>query len=346
VSGPHPAIPKGLAWLRAAQLPTGELPSFASALDGGAPVWVPDQLNFITALGVIALAEIEHPEARAIVDAGVRFLLEEREGPGLWRYWSRSSAQVDTTPPDADDTACCSRAVAVRGHRTSGNVAVLKATAAPDGRFHTWLIPRERAGTLRTWWALRDERRAATRAMRDELWRTTEAELDDIDAVVNANVCNYLGPQPMTCAAAEWVASIVRSGDDSGDKWHRSPYALWAAVADGSRRGITAFSDLGPLLVERISGTVRADGTVGTSYETGLALSTLITFGAPDELCRAVGDGLLAQQHDDGSWPLDVCYHGGPREVFGWASAALTSAVALRALWRLGSPDGSAGARG
>jgi len=331
-------VDRGLEALAALQMPTGELPSFATPLDQGEPVWVPDQLNFITALGAAAVDEIDHPTASRVVDRAVAFLQEEREGPGLWRYWSRGNAQVDFTPPDADDTACCSIAVGLRGHKTTRNIVVLESTRADDGRFHTWLLPRGRSGGMRTWWALRDERRAATKDLRTDLWDTTEAGPDDIDAVVNANVCRYLGGRPTTDDAAAWVASIVRSGTDSGDRWHRSPFALWAAVADGSRRGVAAFTKIGPLVIERITDAVGSDGMVGTSYETGLALGALTSLGADPAVRRRLADGLAAQQGDDGCWPRDLIYFGGPREVFGWAAESLTTAVAVSALWRHAAP--------
>lgn len=327
----------GLEALVRLQLPTGEIPSFASPLDQGEPVWVPDQLNFITALAATALADVDHPHARGIVDRAVRFLLEEREGPGLWRYWSRSSPQVDFTPPDADDTACCSLAVHTRGHATPGNVAILEATRAEDGRFHTWLLPPPGRLGPRTWWALRDERRKATVAMRAELWATTEAEPFDIDAVVNANVCRYLGPSPLTGPAADWVASVVREGTSSGDRWHRSRFALWAAAADGGRRKIPQLAELGPVITGHIADAAGADGSVGTSYETGLALAALVSCDGPQDLRAHVARGLAARQGADGTWPRDICYHGGPREVFAWASEALTTAVAVGALARQGA---------
>lgn len=328
---PEDQVARALSWLRDAQLTTGEIPSFASALDQGPPQWIPDQLNFITALTILAIARIDHPDANHIADLGVRFLREEREGPGLWRYWSRSNEKAHFTPPDADDTACCSMALGTQGRRTARNRAVLLDTAAADGRFHTWLLPRGQGGSLRTWWSLRDERRPATRAMRHDLWNTTEADPDDIDAVVNANVCRYLGPNAAP-RAARWVASVATEGTTSGDKWHRSPFALWAAVADGSRRGVEEFSHVGPIIVEQIRAAIRTDGTVGTSYETGLALAALVDLAAPAEHRNLLAEGLRSQQGDDGAWPRDLCYHGGPREVFGWASEALTTAVAIGAL--------------
>ncbi|WP_426574227.1 hypothetical protein [Aquihabitans sp. McL0605] len=330
-STPTTALDRALDWLVAAQHPSGELPSYASPTTGGPLAWEPDQLNFITALCAEVIDGIDDPRAEGLVDRAVDFLRAEREPADLWRYWARANERSPFTPPDADDTACCSLAVACRGDRTDGNVAVLAATACADGRFHTWLIPHERRLPLAVRWRLRDERRSATQALRAELWANTEAEAGDVDAVVNANVCRYLGPAAPS-GAVDWVVSVVEAGWDTADKWHRTPYTLWAAVADGARRGVAPFAGLGPLILDRIAGAVDADGTVGRSLDAALALLAVQRFDGPPDLRRVLADGLVRAQDDDGCWARDIFYYGGPDEVFGWASEALTTAFAAAGL--------------
>ncbi len=325
------AVEGGLRWLSDQQLPSGELPSYASFFGDEPPAWEPDQLNFITALAAEVLDMVDHAAARSIVDAAVAFLRGEREPSALWRYWARSNARVAFTPPDADDTACCSLAVGCRGDDSTANVAIYRATAAPDGRARTWLVPHGRLGP-KAWWTLRDERRPATAELRKELWSSTEAEPGDIDAVVNANVCRYLGPERAPAGAVEWVASVVEAGWETQDKWHRTPYTLWAAVADGAQRGIGRFASLGPVVIDRIAGAVGPDGGVERDLDTALALLTVQRFDGPADLRAALAGALVARQADDGSWAREVFYFGGPTEVFGWASEALTTSYAVAGL--------------
>lgn len=325
------AVDAGLAWLGRAQLPTGELPSYAGFLTEPVATWDPDPLNFITALGARSIGSIDSPEAAQIVDRAVAFLRTQREPDDLWRYWSRANERVEFTPPDADDTACCSMAVALRGDDTSANVAILRGLARPDGRFPTWLIPHGRPS-----WKLRrrfrSERRPEVVALRAQLWSDTEADPDDVDAVVNANVCRYLGPDLVLPGAVEWVASVVEAGWDSGDKWHRSPYALWASVAEGAARGITRFASLAPVILDRIAGAADDAGSVGRAIDTAMALRAVQALDGPPDLRARLAGAVVASQHGDGSWPREVVYHGGPTEVFGWASEALASAYAVGAL--------------
>ena len=335
---PFDAAAKGLDWLAAHQLPSGELAAHASPLgEGVEPDWQPDSLKFITALIALACDEIDDPRARSVTDRAVEFLLSEREGPALWRYWTRTNDLFDYTPPDADDTACCSMAVNTRGHQTSENTSVLVANRDPHGRFYTWLIPHRGVRSPRYLWTVRDEFRKATKARRAELWANSEAWPDDVDGVVNANVIRYLGTESPP-AAVEWVASLIESNqEDDCDSWHRNRYTLYASIADAARKGVRRFEELAPMIIERIDSKVDTHGSVGPPLDTALALVALQRFDGPSELQVRLAESLVHRQLEDGSWERSVFYYGGPDEVFGWASEALTTATAVLALWRLGA---------
>ena len=327
------AVGRGLDWLVADQAATGELSSFASPLgEGVETLWTPDSLKFITALIALACAEVDDPRATVVVDGAVDFLRTEREHHALWRYWTRANELFDYTPPDADDTACCSMAVALRGDTTTANLVLLLANRDRQGAFFTWLIPHRSHVRPRFWWAVRDEFRAATRARRAELWANSEAWPDDVDGVVNANVVRYLGPVHAPAGAIEHVRRIITTGgEDDCDSWHRNRFTLYASIADGVRRGIESCGDLGPVIVARIADRSGDDG-VGAPLDTALALVALHRFDAPAELRDRLRRALLDGQLPDGSWERSVFYYGGPDEVFGWASEALSTATAVQAL--------------
>ncbi|MFN7150987.1 MAG: hypothetical protein ACK4V6_16105 [Microthrixaceae bacterium] len=327
------AVSRGLDWLIADQAPTGELSSYASPLGDGVDVgWTPDSLKFITALIALAVADVDDPRAATIVDGAVRFLRSEREHHALWRYWTSANELFEYTPPDADDTACSSMAVALRGDDTSANVALLLANRDRTGRFFTWLIPHRDRLTPRFWWAVRDEFRRATRARRQELWENSEAWPADVDGVVNANVVRYLGPGRAPASAVEFVTSIITDErEDDCDSWHRNRSTLYASIADGHRRGITSFAPLGPVIIDQI--TERIDAiAAGPALDCAQSLVALHRLGAPAAPCDRLHEALLDTQLPDGSWERSVFYYGGPQEVFGWASEALSTAVAVQAL--------------
>lgn len=326
------AVDAALDWLLGAQHPVGTLPSYASGLEGPEPEWVADDLTFITALALIELHGVSDPRARAIVDAGATFLRGQRDGNGLWRYWSTDNPQWSFTPPDSDVTACCSLAVMCRGDDPTSNIPLILLTSDRDGRFYTWMMPHQAVRSPRAWWAYRDERKAATKELRQLLWETTEADQDDVDAVVNANVCRYLGPRRSPAAVVEWVASVVEAGRETHDKWYRTPYMLWAAVADGAERGIGRWRELAPTVLAHLAEDVRPDAPPLRSLDLALALRAAQGFDAPAELRSTLVESLVAAQDPTGAWPREVFYFGGPLERYGWASEALTTALAVRGL--------------
>ena len=326
------SVDRALAWLAGVQAPTGELPAWASPLDVAVPSWTLDPLNFITALAAVALDAIDHPRAAAIVDAAVAFVVCERQQNGLWRYWASTNDQTGFTPADADDTACCSLAASLRGHDPTRNIALLLANRDRAGRFRTWFVPRGRGG-LRLRAALWDERSRSVRRERAALWETTEAEPGDVDAVVNANVCRYLGPAA-PAAAARWVVDEIRAGNEIGaDKWHRNATTLYLSVADGARRGVPEFTDAEGAIVDRIAGAW-ALGRIEAPLDRAQAALALQAYGAAPAVLGELLDALESTQTREGCWERSVFYYGGPKELFGWGSEALTTAYAAAALAR------------
>lgn len=331
------AVDTALDWLVAQQEPSGELMSYASALGIADPEWVPDSLKFISALGALALSRVDDPRARSIIDRIVEFLQEEREPRSLWRYWTRQHERFDYTPPDADDTACCSMAVELRGADCSANVPLLLANRDGHGRFYTWLIPHGLRGGPRYLWTVRDEFRRSTKRRRAELWANSEAWPGDVDAVVNANVIRYLGPRWAPPEAVAWVAQTIHDHrEDDCDSWHRNRYTMYASIADGHRRGIEAYEQLGPVIVGRIAERVDGVEGVGPPLDTAFALVAVLHFEGPTPLAAELAGSLTRRQQADGSWERSVFYYGGPDEVFGWASEALSTAVAVQALSEAG----------
>ncbi len=318
----------GVSWLASAQASSGEFPSFSSSLLGE-PTWEPDRLNFVTALTSLALEDVDLPAVRVMRARVATYLRGEREGAGLWRYWASQAALHDYTPPDADDTACCSLAL---GDGSTANVPLLLSNRDAAGRFYTWMLLRPHIRSPRYRWALRRERSATVRARREELWTNSEASPDDVDVTVNANVIRYLGPALAPSDAVEWVASVVEAGQEvEQDHWYRSRTSLYRSVAIAAAAGVERFAGLRDLIVRRI---VHDPGP--TSFRNDLeladALRVLRVFGAPEsDIAHLVGS-LLERQQPDGSWERSICYYGGPMESFGWASEALATAAAVGAL--------------
>ncbi len=329
---PVAAVRAGVSWLTGAQQATGEFPSFASSLLEE-PRWEPDPLNFVTALTSLALEHVDLPEVEAMRVRVAAYLQGEREPAGLWRYWSREAALHDYTPPDADDTACCSLAVGRATERA--NVRLLLANRDRAGRFYTWFLLRPENRDLRYRWALRGERSKSARARREELWANSEASPGDVDATVNANVIRYLGPDRAPPAAIEWVASVIEAGTEiEEDHWYRSRTSLYRSVAVAAVQGVDRFVGLRHLVIERIADDP-GPSALRNDLERADALRVLRLLRAPAVAVEQLAAALLKTQRPDGSWERALCYYGGPQESFGWSSESLTTATAVGALYGL-----------
>lgn len=327
----HDPVARALLWLKEAQIETGEVPAWATPLEDAEPLWSEDSLNFITALAATSLANIERQDAVRLVDSAIEFLEQEQQPNGLWRYWATANEQTSFTPADADDTACCSMALGTRDRNTVANIPLLLSNRSSEGRFYTWFVPRNGLRGLRLRQALREERQKDVRELRASLWETTEAEPDDIDVVVNANVCRYLGSEA-PYSASGWVASELRGGREVGsDKWHRIATTFYLSIADGAHRGVKAFEDLDGLIVDNIS-KAWSDGKLSTDLDKAQSLLALQRLDAQGDTSSEIASALEQAQSPAGSWERTIYYFGGPKEVFGWASEALTTSYAAEAL--------------
>jgi len=305
-TGPDAAIDRGVAFLAARQLPSGELPVLASGK--------PDPSVFPTALAAYSLS-FAH-EAAAVCARAVDFLVMEMDSRALWRHWPRTHPHHHQLPPDLDDTSCASLALARAGRPFPDNRARLLANRNRQGLFRTWIFTAAQwRHPLVTW----------------QFFRRTSARPSDVDAVVNANALFYLGLRDETRAAAAYLLDVVRQNREAAcDKWYDNPFAVWYFLA----RALGA--EAGEMIAEKID-----NATPATALDAALAACALASCGRVADVAP-----LLAQQLPSGGWPTAALYHGGrlrrrdgsyaephpdaPR----WGSEELTTTFAIEALAR------------
>lgn len=338
----HHSLRSGLAFLEGRQLPTGQFPVQATShYKPGDPV-IDDASPFATSHVISSLGFLPDAEVRPMLDRALAYLRREMTGPGLWRYWNRDAVWEGRPihsfiPADLDDTASHSWLLRRHGVAFPDNRHLLLHNRDGEGRFYTWFVPRPRAtGDLRYWRAVLGE---VTLARLTVFWRTTEADYDDVDAVVNANVLLYLGDGPETAPVVRWLARIVETGREAeSDKWYRDIFTFHYALSRCRPAGIHGFDHLRPLILDRLAAAVRGDGGIGENpMHTALALNTLFNMEIDAPFAERALAHLLDTQAADGGWPSAPYYYGGPTRSVSWGSRELTTGLCLEALARAGT---------
>ena len=325
------AVSRALAFLESVQLPSGELPVFASNDPGMETGGTPDPSVFPTALAAHSLSFCA--AAAPIRERALAFLAGEMDRHGLWRHWTREHPHCAQLPPDLDDTSCASAAIADPS-RLAGNREILLGNRRRDGLFLTWILPRLRAGGAahrRAAWP--QLRHAATLFL---FFRRTSARPGDVDAVVNANALFHLGQFDGRGAVVDFLLDVLRRGAESDcDKWYENPFAVRYFLS----RALAGEPEAAGLVLRRAAAEAPAN-----ALEAALALCTSLHCGRRP--AEAEVEALLALQRPDGSWPRAALYHGGrlrrpgggfaPRhpDTPHWGSEALTTAFCVEALSR------------
>jgi hypothetical protein len=330
-----------LAFLRAAQLPTGEFPAYKAPPEELIHERTLDSTPFATTYILHALSYVEHPPVDELTAPALDFLEAAMEPHGVWRYWPAEHPRHGAIPPDLDDT-CCASAVLLRfGRPALSNRALILANRDRRGLFYTWLVPRPARRLPREYWSV-TLRQLPTSLPRVLFWTRTAASPSDVDCVVNANVLSYLGEFSEAQPVADFLSIAVHEGRaGSCDKYHRNACAFYYAVSRAYASGVKALEPLRAPLTARLDTTL-SDAENLASAEVALAICAMLNLGHRPPNFNAAIERIVASQQADGSWPPFALYWGGPPERnHCWGSRALTTGLCVEAIAR-STPGGRA----
>ena len=333
------AVERGLGFLAASQLPSGQFP--VERTRRNLPGWPiePDHSPFFTAAIVHALTSVPHPSVEGMVARAVAYFLREMDGHGLWRYWNKGAVQSGRRahpfiPADVDDMACISVILRDRGVRFPDNGRLMIHNRDAEGRFFTFLLLRA-VPTLDPvhWWAmLRD----FTWQRWFLFWRCQWARYDDVSGVVNANVVWYLGERPETAGAIDWLLRVVEAGAESDcDTYYHDPFSLWHALSKAFAAGVTRFGSVRDTIRSRIEAYLLPNGSIAApSMHVAMAVSTLLEFGLDSPFIAAGKAWLERTQAEDGGWDACPMYFGTRYKQNSWGSRALSTGLCVAAVQR------------
>ena len=134
------AIAQGIDFLYARQLPSGTFRIFCSPHPLLEENCEEDYSTFQTAQISYCLDFAKSEKVEKMVTKAIRFLLDEMQDGGVWRY--SCSPNPDYLPPDVDDTACISFLLKQHGISLPDNTGVMLGNRAAQGLFYTWILPR------------------------------------------------------------------------------------------------------------------------------------------------------------------------------------------------------------
>jgi hypothetical protein len=184
------AAERGLAFLAAHQLPTGQFPTYVGVDLHADPAF--DSSPFTTALVAHSISRSTAPESRRMLDRALDFLVAEMEPGGTWRYWAADHGGHELIPEDVDDIACASAVLRRHGRPVPANRKLLLANRDRRGRFYTWIAPRFAPPPL----SLAFWRVAGRQARARHFFRDNQLSRRDVSSVVNANVLFCIGDGP------------------------------------------------------------------------------------------------------------------------------------------------------
>jgi hypothetical protein len=331
----HDEVQAGCAYLRERQLPSGQFRIDVSADHENNGAAASDPTVFATSVVALNLLDLPGRDAAMVLRRAGGFLRTAMHASHVWRFWSDEHRWARVIPFDSDDTACAAMVLqAVEGSTPVPTVRALLANRGQHGLFFTWLVPHRGILPVETafWRAALSAWRVP--AQRPLFWRQTEADPNDVDAVVCANVLALLGDRQETAATSAYLAGIVRAGHEAScDKWYHRPLAFHHAVARAFAAGATSLTQVRERAIERILEHLQPGGRFGDgALDTALALCALNDWRYDGPELAPAAEWLKTRQQADGSWPAETYYTGGPKHVTRWGSPEVSTSFCVRAL--------------
>lgn len=278
----------------------------------------------------------ENQEAKNILDRIADFLVSNRNPYGIWRHYTPAHQYEHFIPNDLDNSSMASLLLKNLGVTTPDNRSLFLSNRSPDGHFYTWITLRLQWNSNPNYW------KSLWREFRHPIgqyffWKIMPCAKNDIDAVVNSNVLNYLGESKETEPVVDFIKKVIEQGkEDTSDKWYGRPILVYYFFSKNMTSENSKLKALKPILRNKILANLKGDGSFFYSVlDTSLAIIALENLGYYDDIPTLSVRFLLDSQQTAGSWAKWTIYYGKPDRTASFGGEEITTGYALEALFRL-----------
>ena len=302
------SISKAINYLAETQLLDGEFPMFISSDERMENKSQFDSSPFGTAFVMYCLSFCNDEKCSKMIEKAKRFLINEMEEPGVWRYWSSKSGKHIS--PDLDDT-CCESFILKKnnsGNVLGNNIELILNNRNDQGLFYTWI-------------------------------RSNTFQPNDIDSVVNSNVLLYLGEREETKDAINYLNDIIINNKEKISYWYYlDDISLYYMVSRAYFNGVKSLGKCAQSIINKILKRQNPTGSFGNELLTAISISMLLNLKYENtKVFDKAITYLLKNQQDNGSWKKIAFYTGPepPNPHIAWfGSECLTTGMCVEALSR------------
>jgi hypothetical protein len=255
-----------------------------------------------------------------IISKSLKFLLDDMEGNGVWRFYPRNNRKVIYQKgtfgkidmgivPDLDDTACVSHCLIKNQVYFPDNKEYFYKNRTSQGIFQTWLLSEK-----------------SLLGDRDYI-----PPCNNVCCGVNANVLMYLGDNPETDDASEYINSVIidnREFEESA--YFPSPLVLYYLISRAYFEGAISLEVSLSYLTDKIINCLET--TPLDPVSAIFAVASLLNLNQFTSEYNKFIDIIVDAQGTDGSWPIASFFIDNANNHYG--SKELTTSFALEVLSR------------
>jgi len=327
------SILRGVNYLHQHQFPNGEFCCYIGHEDSLKDT-IPDANIFPTSLISYSLLNLARlPKVDAMLQLTGSFLQYQSMRGGVWNNFTMAHQYFKICPACVDNTACASIVLKAINREFQHNKEILLFNRNSKKLFYTWFTFRPNSVWNKDYWLLllREFRHPLSTLL---FWTQNEADKNDIDGAVNANVLFYLGLNDETSPIVDLMIKIIADHqEDTCDKWYRNPFTIYYFFSRNLHAGIAALEPIRAPIIQRILDNVKDNGSIGESIlDTALAIISLIKLDYRSAVISNAVNYLIGEQAEYGEWARWALYYGGPKKLQCYGSEEVTTAFCLEAL--------------